>query len=373
MQARLILIYPRTSFVQMMEPAWLLRLALRLAPCLCSMLCLVRHPSVLQAVLCTAGQVRFATEDHKPQSPEESARVKAAGGFVIMGRVCGNLAVSRALGDYDFKDRPDLPPDQQKIGAGADVTVCPCSPLSFSVCARACVCVCVCVCVCLSLCVCVCACVPQLDMARLRRQPLDLACIAPHFIPCGLVVCHPHPQTIERKLEDQFLIIACDGIWDVMSNVQVVQFITKYYNMGHSISKITNKLLDACLKKGSTDNMTAIIIRLHTSDSRKSYVDRTGKLCEPPSRITMCVERAGRRSWHKQNRLRARTGTRALQYIHTCCTHVCACVHVMCMCVRVCLCGAPYSNCVRPAVLPTHLCYVPPLKMRTCRRCYSAP
>lgn len=152
-----------------------------------------------RAILCTSGQVRFSTNDHKPGSPEEQARIKAAGGFVIMGRVCGNLAVSRALGDYEFKDRADLPPDQQKIGSGADMT------------------------------------------------------------------------TIERKPDDQFLIVACDGIWDVMTNVQVLQFVTKYYNMGHSLAKVTNKLLDVCLKKGSTDNMTAVIVRLHAADARKSY------------------------------------------------------------------------------------------------------
>jgi serine/threonine protein phosphatase PrpC len=79
-----------------------------------------------------------------------------AGGYVLMGRVCGNLAVSRALGDYDYKDRPDLPQDMQKVGAGADVTI-------------------------------------------IDRVPLD-----------------------------DYLVLACDGIWDVISNEQAVEFITRY-------------------------------------------------------------------------------------------------------------------------------------------------
>jgi serine/threonine protein phosphatase PrpC len=40
-----------------------------------------------------------------------------------MGRVCGNLAVSRALGDFEYKDRKDLPAAQQKITADSDTTI----------------------------------------------------------------------------------------------------------------------------------------------------------------------------------------------------------------------------------------------------------
>lgn len=41
--------------------------------------------------------------DHKPSDPNEEQRIKESGGIVLMGRVGGNLAVSRSLGDWDFK------------------------------------------------------------------------------------------------------------------------------------------------------------------------------------------------------------------------------------------------------------------------------
>lgn len=52
----------------------------------------------------------------------EKARICAAGGFVDFGRVNGNLALSRALGDFEFKKSADLAPEQQIVTAYPDVT-----------------------------------------------------------------------------------------------------------------------------------------------------------------------------------------------------------------------------------------------------------
>jgi len=41
--------------------------------------------------------------DHKPDLIEENNRISKAGGFVIEGRVNGNLNLSRALGDLEYK------------------------------------------------------------------------------------------------------------------------------------------------------------------------------------------------------------------------------------------------------------------------------
>jgi protein phosphatase 2C family protein 2/3 len=53
----------------------------------------------------------------------EKARICAAGGFVDFGRVNGNLALSRAIGDFEFKKSADLPPEQQIVTAYPDVTI----------------------------------------------------------------------------------------------------------------------------------------------------------------------------------------------------------------------------------------------------------
>ena len=42
--------------------------------------------------------------DHKPDNDGELKRVKAGGGFVEDGRVQGVIAVSRAIGDWEYKE-----------------------------------------------------------------------------------------------------------------------------------------------------------------------------------------------------------------------------------------------------------------------------
>jgi serine/threonine protein phosphatase PrpC len=41
--------------------------------------------------------------DHKPEDKIESDRIEKAGGYVNAGRVNGNLNLTRALGDFEYK------------------------------------------------------------------------------------------------------------------------------------------------------------------------------------------------------------------------------------------------------------------------------
>lgn len=130
-----------------------------------------------RALLCNNKIVKFATSDHKPYNEEEKRRIENAGGSVMIQRVNGNLAVSRALGDYDYKSTPDLPPIEQLVSAE-----------------------------------------PEIDI-------------------------------IDRSDSDEFLILACDGIWDVMSNQDVVDYIYSRLQVHSDYSKITDELLETCLAK----------------------------------------------------------------------------------------------------------------------------
>lgn len=62
------------------------------------------------------------TEDHKPETEAEDARIRAAGGTVQMNRVDGQLAMSRAIGDWQYKANPNLTSHMQKVTAVPDIT-----------------------------------------------------------------------------------------------------------------------------------------------------------------------------------------------------------------------------------------------------------
>ena len=52
------------------------------------------------------------SEDHKPDDHKESIRISAAGGYVVEGRVNGNLNLSRALGDMEYKRDKNIPAEK---------------------------------------------------------------------------------------------------------------------------------------------------------------------------------------------------------------------------------------------------------------------
>ena len=67
------------------------------------------------------GKIRYVTSDHKPENEAESKRIRAAGGSVSYNRVDGELAMSRAMGDWAYKGQTHLSAQQQKVIALADL------------------------------------------------------------------------------------------------------------------------------------------------------------------------------------------------------------------------------------------------------------
>jgi hypothetical protein len=66
-----------------------------------------------------------------------------------------------------------------------------------------------------------------------------------------------------RSEKDQFLLLACDGIWDVMTNEEAAEFIlAKVADGVETMGGLAEELIDECLNRGSRDNMSAVIVAL---------------------------------------------------------------------------------------------------------------
>lgn len=166
--------------------------------------------------------------DHKPDDEDEERRIREAGGYVSGGRVEGDLAVSRGLGDYRFKDL-----DAVMSGSKGESV--------------------------------------RRDTSILQRQIANTLQVneggdkdVPMLRPSEQKVS-PLPDIIVQNRdpkEDEFIIIACDGIWDVQTNQECVRMVADIFAEGESdMGLACEEILDLCLIKGSKDNMTAGIIK----------------------------------------------------------------------------------------------------------------
>ncbi|EED96724.1 hypothetical protein THAPSDRAFT_31637, partial [Thalassiosira pseudonana CCMP1335] len=147
------------------------------------------------------------SRDHKPNDLSEKKRVEKAGGVVLGGMIEGRLAVSRGLGDFAFKHTDSLVfAVDQHLDKHPDSFV----------------------------------------------QPQD-----------QMVSSVPEVTIVERDIRrHRFLVIACDGIWDVTSNEKCAQLLSDVFDDGEgNVGLVCEELLDTCYTKGSLDNMTVILLK----------------------------------------------------------------------------------------------------------------
>ncbi|XP_028405712.1 probable protein phosphatase 2C T23F11.1 isoform X2 [Dendronephthya gigantea] len=173
-----------------------------------------------RSVASVRGNVQELSYDHKPSNDEETRRIVAAGGWVEFNRVNGNLALSRALGDFCFKKNVQKSAEEQIVTAWPDVII------------------------------------------------RDLTS------------------------DHEFIVLACDGIWDVLSNEEVVDFVRCRIAQGMKPDMICEELLTRCLAPDcdmgglGCDNMTVILVCLLGD---RSYNDLVVK-CQRSSSADDCQE-----------------------------------------------------------------------------------
>jgi len=72
----------------------------------------------------------------------------------------------------------------------------------------------------------------------------------------------PVVSVVERHEQDVYIVIGCDGIYDVMSNEKINELCTFKMALQRQLDlqRTANELLETCLGMGSKDNMSAILL-----------------------------------------------------------------------------------------------------------------
>ncbi|XP_072382982.1 probable protein phosphatase CG10417 isoform X2 [Diabrotica undecimpunctata] len=93
-----------------------------------------------------------------------------------------------------------------------------------------------------------------------------------------MITALPDVKTLTiNPVEDEFLVLACDGIWNFMSSQEVVDFIRpRILESKSKLSTICEEMFDHCLAPHTLgdgtgcDNMTAIIVQFKTNILKRS-------------------------------------------------------------------------------------------------------
>jgi serine/threonine protein phosphatase PrpC len=169
-----------------------------------------------RAVLCRGGAAIDLTTEHRVDGPSPAAaseigRVNAAGGWIDDGRVCGVLAVSRAFGDRGLK-RPGLTTTlKQGVVDGWWDRAFADAHRSFS------------------------------------ADP---------------VIPTPDVTEIATSAADEFVVIASDGLWDVLSSRDACALARRALRRGEGPGGAAEALAAAAAKRRTEDNVAVVVIDL---------------------------------------------------------------------------------------------------------------
>jgi protein phosphatase 2C family protein 2/3 len=67
-------------------------------------------------------------------------------------------------------------------------------------------------------------------------------------------------KEVELRPEDEFIILACDGLWDVFSNKDAVDFVKVSMDAHNDPQKAASDLVNEAINLGSMDNVTVLLV-----------------------------------------------------------------------------------------------------------------
>lgn len=173
-----------------------------------------------RCILSLNGTAKTLSYDHKPIIMNERIRIENSNGYIMNNRINEILALSRAFGDFKFK-------------------------------------------------------IPVIDSTSNKFIIQNKKYFKKGLIqlPPELFQVSVEPDFLVYDLKNQplpeFLVLACDGIWDCYKNNTLVKLIRNKLGLGWKLSKIIEFILHDCLTMANNytgigfDNMTLIIVAVH--------------------------------------------------------------------------------------------------------------
>ncbi|KAM3711277.1 hypothetical protein ACB098_01G098200 [Castanea mollissima] len=107
-----------------------------------------------------------------------------------------------------------------------------------------------------------------------------------------IVTANPDINTVELCDDDDFIVLACDGIWDCMSSQQLVDFVHEQLRMENKLSVVCERVFDRCLAPSTAggegcDNMTMVLVQFKKPIQSPPSVDEQSspsKTADPESK-----------------------------------------------------------------------------------------
>eukprot|EP00884_Botryococcus_braunii_P018575 jgi/Botrbrau1/5400/Bobra.182_1s0004.1 len=76
----------------------------------------------------------------------------------------------------------------------------------------------------------------------------------------GPLTAVPEIKTHTLTHEDEFMVVACDGLWDVVSSARVVELARLHLQQKNDPDSCARYLVESALEKSATDNLTVIVV-----------------------------------------------------------------------------------------------------------------
>lgn len=76
-----------------------------------------------------------------------------------------------------------------------------------------------------------------------------------------LVIGKPFTTATEVTSDDDYIILACDGVWDVVSDAKACSLVTSLFEQGYDPHGAAKKLCQLAMDNSTTDNVTVMIVK----------------------------------------------------------------------------------------------------------------